>query len=58
MHNSNCKKKKLKLTKKQPENTLWLIWLFNSYNTLALKVRWIKILLCIMNTCVWLVFRE
>ena len=57
MHNSNCKKK-LKLNKKQMENTLWLIWLFNSYNALTLKVRWIKILLCIVNTCIWLVFRE
>ena len=57
MHNSNCKKK-LKLNKKQVENTLWLIRLFNGYNALTLKIRWIKILLCIMNTCIWLVFRE
>ena len=38
MHNS-CKKS-LKLNKKNKmENTLLLIWLFNSYNALTLKVR-------------------
>ena len=40
MHNSN--KINLKLNKKQMENTLWLIWSFNTYNALTLRVAWTR----------------
>ena len=35
------------------ENNLWLIWLFNSYNALTLKVGWIAILLSLPADVLW-----